>query len=99
MVLKFGTRISVIFDFFLLFRDIHEVEIALDRANKANSEAQKAVRRYQDQEVAKNAIKHYQDQMREANCAYENDQRQRQEVAESASLAERRANALAGTLC
>ena len=36
--------------------------------------------------------------MREAECAYEEEQRQRQEVAERASLAERRANALAGEM-
>merc|ERR1712045_1058317 len=65
--------------------DINELEIALDHANKANSEAQKAIKRYQGQ-------------MREAECAYEEEQRQRQEVAERASLAERRANALAGEM-
>ena len=36
--------------------------------------------------------------MREAECAYEEEQRQRQEVAEKASLADRRANALAGEM-
>ena len=44
------------------------------------------------------AIKRYQGQMREAECAYEEEQRQRQEVAEKASLADRRANALAGEM-
>merc|ERR1712110_7248 len=62
--------------------DINELEIALDHANKANSEAQKAIKRYQGQ-------------MREAECAYEEEQRVRQEMAEKASLADRRANALA----
>merc|ERR1712228_41216 len=65
--------------------DINELEIALDHANKANSEAQKAIKRYQGQ-------------MREAECAFEEGQRHRQEVAERASLAERRANALAGEM-
>jgi chromosome segregation ATPase len=65
--------------------DINEFEIALDHANKANSEAQKAIHRYQAQ-------------MREATSAYEEEQRGRQEVAEKASLADRRANALAGEL-
>merc|ERR1712098_935210 len=51
----------------------------------ANSEAQKAIKRYQGQ-------------MREAECSYEEEQRQRQEVAEKASLADRRANALAGEM-
>merc|ERR1712088_942846 len=63
--------------------DINELEIALDHANKANSEAQKAIKRYQGQ-------------MRESECAYEEEQRQ--EVAEKASLADRRANALAGEM-
>merc|ERR1712133_181785 len=65
--------------------DINELEIAVDQANKANAEAQKAIKRYQGQ-------------MREAECAYEEEQRARQEVAEKASLAERRANALAGEM-
>merc|ERR1711990_72034 len=65
--------------------DINELEIALDHANKANSEAQKAIKRYQGQH-------------REAECAYEEEQRQRQEVVEKATLADRRANALAGEM-
>merc|ERR1719356_1510315 len=65
--------------------DINELEIALDHANKANIEAQKAIKRYQGQ-------------LREAECGYEEEQRQRQEVVERASLAERRANALAGEM-
>merc|ERR1712158_51189 len=63
--------------------DINELEIALDHANKANSEAQKAIKRYQGQH-------------REAECAYEEEQRQ--EVVEKATLADRRANALAGEM-
>merc|ERR1712037_26505 len=47
---------------------------------------------------AQKAIKRYQGQMREAECGYEEEQRQRQEVTEKASLAERRANALAGEM-
>ena len=65
--------------------DINELEIALDHANKANSEAQKAIHRYQGQ-------------LRENQCSYEEEQRQRQEVAEKASLADRRAAALNGEL-
>merc|ERR1711981_187445 len=65
--------------------DINELEIALDHANKANAEGQKAIKRYQGH-------------LREAECAYEEEQRQRQEVAEKASLADRRANALAGEM-
>merc|ERR1719472_212117 len=63
----------------------NELEIALDHANKANSEAQKAIKRYQGQH-------------REAECAYEEEQRQRQEVVEKATLADRRANALSGEM-
>merc|ERR1719315_157311 len=65
--------------------DINELEIALDHANKANSEAQKSIKRYQGQ-------------FREAECAYAEEARVRQEMAEKPSLAERRANALAGEM-
>merc|ERR1711874_844949 len=65
--------------------EINELEIALDHANKANNEAQKSIKRYQGQH-------------REAECAYEEEQRQRQEVVEKATLADRRANALAGEM-
>merc|ERR1712165_570232 len=54
-------------------------------ANKANNEAQKSIKRYQGQ-------------MREAECALTEESRVRQEMAEKASLADRRANALAGEL-
>ena len=63
--------------------DINELEIALDHANKANVEAQKVG---DDQgwvymiEIFSQAIKRYQGQMREAECGYEEEQRQRQEV-------------------
>ena len=63
--------------------DINELEIALDHANKANVEAQK-VGYDQDlvymKEIFSQAIKRYQGQMREAECGYEEEQRQRQEV-------------------
>jgi myosin heavy chain 6/7 len=65
--------------------EINELEIALDHANKANNEAQKSIKRYQGQ-------------FREAECAYAEEQRIRQEMAEKASLADRRANALAGEM-
>ena len=65
--------------------DINELEIGLDHSNKANSEAQKAIKRYQGQ-------------LREAECAYEEEQRFRQEMMEKASLSERRANALQGEM-
>merc|ERR1719378_88396 len=65
--------------------EINELEIALDHANKANNEAQKSIKRYQGQ-------------MREAECALTEESRVRQEVSEKASLADRRANALAGEM-
>merc|ERR1719297_214535 len=65
--------------------EINELEIALDHANKANNEAQKSIKRYQGQ-------------MREAECALTEESRVRQEMAEKASLADRRANALAGEM-
>merc|ERR1712020_645065 len=63
--------------------DINEFEIALDHANKANNEALKSIKRYQGQ-------------LREAESSYEEACRMRQEMAEKASLADRRANALQG---
>merc|ERR1712029_536119 len=65
--------------------EINELEIALDHANKANNEAQKSIKRYQGQ-------------MRESECALSKESRLRQEMAEKASLADRRANALAGEM-
>merc|ERR1719295_405423 len=65
--------------------EINELEIALDHANKANNEAQKSIKRYQGQ-------------MRESECALTEESRVRQEMAEKASLADRRANALAGEM-
>merc|ERR1712117_481236 len=65
--------------------EINELEIALDHANKANNEAQKSIKRYQGQ-------------FREAECALAEESRVRQEMAEKASLADRRANALAGEM-
>merc|ERR1711863_129571 len=65
--------------------DINEFEIALDHANKANNEALKSTKRYQGQ-------------LREAECLYEEAARLRQEMAEKASLADRRANALQGEM-
>merc|ERR1711997_1284571 len=65
--------------------DINEFEIALDHANKANNEALKSIKRYQGQ-------------LREAECQYEEACRVRQEMAEKASLADRRANSLQGEM-
>merc|ERR1719481_2149134 len=63
--------------------DINEFEIALDHANKANKEAMKSIKRYQGQ-------------VSEALAAYAEAGKLRQDMAEKASLAERRANALQG---
>merc|ERR1712073_281030 len=63
--------------------DINELEIALDHANKANAEGQKAIKRYQGQ-------------LRDTIQGYEEQARARQEMSEKANLADRRANALSG---
>jgi len=63
--------------------DINELEIALDHANKANSEAHKSIKRYQAQ-------------LRDVEGLYEEESRQRRDIAEKAGLADRRANALQG---
>merc|ERR1712036_143273 len=65
--------------------DINELEIALDHANKANSEAHKSIKRYQGQ-------------LREVEGLFEEESRQKREIAEKAGLADRRANALQGEL-
>ena len=65
--------------------DINELEIALDHANKANSEGQKSIKRYQVN-------------LREAEGQFEEECRQRKELGEKVGLAERKANALEGEL-
>ena len=65
--------------------DINELEIALDHANKANSEAHKSIKRYQGQ-------------LRDVEQLFEEESRQRAEISEKAGLAERKANALQGEL-
>merc|ERR1712088_1287048 len=60
--------------------DINELEIALDHSNKANAEAHKSIKRYQVQ-------------FRDVEQAYGEECRQRQELAEKAGLADRKANA------
>merc|ERR1711972_1211545 len=65
--------------------EINELEIALDHANKANNEALKSIKRYHGQ-------------LKEAECLNEEASRVRQEMAEKASLADRRANALQGEM-
>merc|ERR1712158_260557 len=65
--------------------DINELEIALDHANKANSEAHKSIKRYQGQ-------------LRDTIQAYEDESRSRQQISEAVGIAERKANALQGEL-
>ena len=65
--------------------DINELEIALDHANKANAEAHKSIKRYQGQ-------------LRDTEQLFEEESRQRQDIAEKAGLADRKANALQGEL-
>merc|ERR1712060_432144 len=63
--------------------DINELEIALDHANKANAEGQKAIKRYQGQ-------------LRDTIQGFEDQARGRQEVMEAVGIAERKAGALSG---
>merc|ERR1711973_214069 len=63
--------------------DINELEIALDHANKANAEGQKAIKRYQGQ-------------LRDTITGFEEQARGRQEVMEAVGIAERKAGALSG---
>jgi len=63
--------------------DINELEIALDHANKANNEGQKAIKRYQAQ-------------LRDTIQGFEDEARGRQQVQEQVGISERKANALAG---
>merc|ERR1712152_17042 len=63
--------------------DINELEIALDHANKANSEGQKAIKRYQGN-------------LRDTIQGYEDEARARQQVMEQVGISERKANALSG---
>merc|ERR1740123_2115496 len=65
--------------------DINELEIALDNANKANSEAHKSIKRFQGQ-------------LRDVEGLFEDESRQRVEIAEKAGLADRRGQALQAEL-
>ena len=61
--------------------DINELEIALDHANKANSDAQKNLRRFQEQ-------------IKEIQLQIEDEQRQKDEAREQHQNAERRLGSL-----
>merc|ERR1712045_432089 len=61
--------------------DINELEIALDHANKANSESHKSINRFQGQ-------------LRDVEVQFEDESRQTAELAEKSGLADRRGAAL-----
>merc|ERR1712024_150090 len=63
--------------------DINELEIALDHANKANSEAHKSIKRYQGT-------------LRDTIQGYEDEARSRQQVMEQVGISERKVNVLSG---
>lgn len=65
--------------------DINELEIALDHSNKANAEAQKAIKKYIQQ-------------LKDVQTALEEETRAHDEAREEYGIAERRAHALAGEL-
>merc|ERR1711994_82569 len=65
--------------------DINELEIALDHANRANSEGMKTVKRYQGQ-------------LRDSIQSYENEARLRQQIAEQVGIAERKAASLSAEM-
>merc|ERR1712018_138702 len=65
--------------------DINELEIALDHANKANSEGQKAIKRYQGT-------------LRDTIQGFEDEARAKAEVMEQVGISDRRAGALQGEL-
>merc|ERR1712180_388549 len=63
--------------------DINELEIALDHANKANSEGLKSIKRYQAQ-------------LKETIQLYEDEARSRSQIMEQVGISERKAAALSG---
>merc|ERR1712045_1060979 len=65
--------------------DINELEIALDHANKANSESHKSINRFQGQ-------------LRDVEGLFEDESRQTAELAEKSGLADRRGQALQAEL-
>merc|ERR1712117_693074 len=68
-----------------LEREINELEIGLDHANKANSEGLKSVKRYQAQ-------------LKETIQLYEDEARSRSQIMEQVGISERKAAALSGEL-
>uniref|UniRef100_F1KQ55 Myosin-3 n=1 Tax=Ascaris suum TaxID=6253 RepID=F1KQ55_ASCSU len=84
-----------------LEQDINELEIALDHANKANADAQKTIKRYQEQvrelqlqiedEQRQKTIKRYQEQVRELQLQIEDEQRQKEDLVEQLTATQKRA--------
>ena len=68
-----------------LENDINELEITLDHSNKANVEAQKAIKRSQDE-------------IKDLETSYNEEHRQVQALAEKSNLADRKANVLKNEL-
>ena len=68
-----------------LENDINELEITLDHSNKANVEAQKAIKRSQDE-------------IKDIETSYNEEHRQVQALAEKSNLADRKANVLKNEL-
>ena len=68
-----------------LENDINELEIAVDHANKANIDAQKGVKRHQNE-------------LKDVETKLNEEQRQRQDLTEKISLSERKGNALQNEL-
>merc|ERR1711881_88521 len=66
-------------------RAMESMQATLEAEQRAKAEGLKSIKRYQGQ-------------LREAQCAYEEASRVRQEISEKAGLAERRANALGGEM-
>merc|ERR1712109_185250 len=63
--------------------DINELEIALDHANKANTEAHKSIKRYQAQ-------------LRDVEGLYEDEARSKAQIIEQVGISERKSAALSG---
>ena len=64
--------------------EINKLEIALDHANKANTEGHKSIKRFQSQ-------------LKDVEGLYKEESYQRSEIAKKAGLADHRANDLQGT--
>merc|ERR1712096_545701 len=75
-------------------RAMDSMQASLETEQRSKAEALRIKKKLE----AQKSIKRYQGQFREAECALAEESRVRQEMAEKASLADRRANALAGEM-